>query len=117
MKQYPVISSLLIFLLFFSSVEITHARGISKGIYSFIAANKKLYIGKSIDIERRIKQHIKTGKLNKSDKYGVETQSYNLDKEGLSSVEKTKIRTFDILTNGGLANKQLAPLSRKNAMQ
>jgi hypothetical protein len=83
-----------------------------KGIYKFTASNGKQYIGKSVDVARRIKQHMNSGKLNKSDMGSLSTQSYNVSNKGLSVIEKAKIRTADIISKKGLANKQNAPFSR-----
>lgn len=83
------------------------------GIYKFKASNGKPYTGKSIDIEGRIKSHIRNKKLLEKDIHTIEIQPYQAKKSTLLSIEKTKIRTEDILSNGGLANKQHAPLSRK----
>ncbi|HEX5361881.1 MAG TPA: GIY-YIG nuclease family protein [Fluviicoccus sp.] len=83
------------------------------GTYSFRTANNKTYIGKSIDTNRRISEHVQSGKLNKSDLDTLKIQPYELGKGGLHTVETTKIRTADVLTSGNLANKQNAPLSRK----
>lgn len=84
----------------------------SSGTYEFTSANGKSYIGKSNNIQRRIGEHIKTGKLNMIDKKTLQHQLYPISDKPLRGIEKTKIRTFDILTKGSLANKQLAPYSR-----
>ena len=125
---------LVIFLALFLHTEIAHAKGSSrggkssssysssksyskkspvKGIYTFKASNGKKYIGKSVDVARRIKQHIKSGKLNKSDLGTLKVTKYkNIPQKALSLFEKTRIRTNDIISKEGLANKQNAPFSR-----
>lgn len=85
-----------------------------KGTYSFKSSSGKPYIGKSIDIQRRLKAHERSGKLKSIDKSTVKVEKYGLSDKGIRVIEKTKIRSADVYTNGGLQNKQNAPFSRKN---
>lgn len=45
------------------------------GIYQFIDSNGKVYIGKSLDIHRRIGEHLRTGKLSPN---GLANVKYNI---------------------------------------
>jgi GIY-YIG catalytic domain len=84
------------------------------GTYSFKSSNGKPYIGKSNDVDRRLKEHQRSGKLNPKDKGTIQTEPNGLGKRGNGVVERTKIRAADAASKGGLANKQNAPFSRKN---
>jgi len=83
------------------------------GTYSFKSSTGKPYIGKSKDIDRRLKEHEKSGKLNPSDRGSVQVAPNDLGKKGNSIVERTRIRAADAASKGGLENKQHAPFSRK----
>ena len=83
---------------------------VKSGIYKFTASNGKQYIGKSIDMGRRLKEHMKSGKLK--DSSTVKTEKYKISNKGLLAIEKAKIRVSDALSKSGLANKQNAPFSR-----
>ncbi len=87
----------------------------SAGTYSFKSSSGKPYIGKSVDTDRRLKEHERTGKLKRKDKPSVKVERSDLGHKGLRTVEKTKIRAADVYTKGGLQNKQNAPLSRNKS--
>ena len=79
------------------------------GIYKFKASNNKPYLGKSKDVQKRLIQHINSGKLHPKD---VKTISFaKVNKKDVSKVEKLKIMKADKDTHGNLANKQNAPRS------
>jgi GIY-YIG catalytic domain len=86
----------------------------NSGTYSFKSSNGKPYIGKSKDMDRRLKEHERSGKLNPKDRGTVAKEPNQLGKRGNGVVERTKIRAADAATKGGLANKQNAPFSRKS---
>jgi len=81
------------------------------GIYHFTDRKTGLpYIGKSIHTHTRIKQHLYKNKLSPKNLSTVKIEHY--PRSTLKPVEKTKIRTLDILSSGKIANRQHAPLSR-----
>ncbi len=82
------------------------------GIYKIINhINNKIYIGQSIDIDRRFKEHIRTSKLNKDNmpihkamyKYGIENFSIVVIEECeislLDEKEKYYINCLIVQTN------------------
>lgn len=95
-----------------SSPRIYSKKSAVVGIYKFTSSNGKQYIGKSIDVARRLKEHIRSGKLKKSNIGRVTVEKYDVSNRDLSTIEKAKIRTADIINRHGLANKQNAPFSR-----
>jgi hypothetical protein len=119
-----VVSIVCIVILIVSPTVFSRGRSFSKiakiGLYSFPSKThswsslKKPYIGKSIDMDRRVKEHIGSGKLERSDLGKVTMTPRNLRDKDLKSVEKETIRTEDILTKGELVNKHHAPWSRGN---
>lgn len=79
------------------------------GLYKFKASNNKPYLGKSKNVQKRLTQHVKSGKLNPKD---INTISFaKVTKNDISKVEKLKIMKADKDTRGNLANKQHAPRS------
>lgn len=84
----------------------------SAGTYTFKSSSGKPYIGKSNDMDRRLKEHERSGKLKAADRDSIKKEPSQLSNKGVSTVERTRIRAADIYTNGGLENKQNAPLSR-----
>ena len=93
------------------------------GLYKFKASNNKPYLGKSFktknqNIQKRLIQHVRSGKLHPKD---INTISYGkvlnkktgkeVNKKTLGKVEKLKIMKADKDTHGNLANKQDAPRS------
>jgi len=83
------------------------------GLYKFKASTNKPYLGKSKNIQKRLTQHVRSGKLNPKD---INTISFaKVAKKNVSKVEKLKIMKADKITHGNLANKQLAP--RSNSKQ
>jgi hypothetical protein len=79
------------------------------GLYKFKASNGKSYIGKSIDINRRLKEHISSGKLHPKDLKTIKTAK--VAKQDITKVERKEILNADKISKGNLANKQLAPRS------
>lgn len=108
----PILMFFMCFLFAMSPFEVAHAK---RGIYKFLASNGKNYTGKSVDMDRRINEHVRSGKLKKGDINTVKKEEYNVSNKSLLGIEKAKIKVSDILTKGGVANKQHAPLSRKRA--
>ena len=97
------------------------------GLYKFKASNNKPYLGKSFktknqNVQKRLTQHIRSGKLHPKD---INTITYGkvlnkktrkeVDKKTLGQVEKLKIMKADKNTHGNLANIQNAP--RSNSKQ
>ena len=91
----------------------SNAEARRSGTYSFKSSSGKPYIGKSVDIDRRLKQHERSGKLKPADRGSVQIAPNKLSKKGNSIVERTRIRAADAATKGGLTNRQNAPFSRK----
>ena len=88
------------------------------GIYKFKASNNKPYLGKSVktknqDVQKRLIQHINSGKLHPKD---INTISFaKVAKKDVSKVERARIMRGDKITKGNLANKYHAPWSREKA--
>lgn len=83
------------------------------GLYKFKTSNNKPYLGKSKNVQKRLTQHVRSGKLNPRD---IKTISFaKVAKKDVSKVEKLKIMKADKDTRGNLANKQYAP--RSNSKQ
>jgi RHS repeat-associated protein len=75
------------------------------GVYAFIAKNGKIYIGRSKDIARRIRQHLRSGKLEAEKLYSVvyTKLEYELSKE----YEKAIVKLQTIKKAGKIANKKM----------
>lgn len=82
------------------------------GTYKFTDKNGKEYIGKTNDFERREKEHIRSGKLPKENVGTFKPSPSSVSPEGRAIIERTRIKSADIATNGNLGNKQNAPYSR-----
>ena len=85
------------------------------GLYGYKEKSNKPYFGLSKDLQKRTLTHISTGKLPYQNINTVRTK--NVPKIELRSREKELIMKADKYTNGGLANKQHAKLSRENLLK
>lgn len=110
------VSIICVVMLLFASTSFA-----KKGIYGFRASSNKPYVngrayfGKSNDMPRRTSEHIRSGKLDKSNAGGVRNQYFNnLNDKELRVVERNTIKKADFLTKGRLANNHHAPWSRAN---
>jgi predicted GIY-YIG superfamily endonuclease len=83
------------------------------GLYQFKASNGKKYIGKSVDMNRRLKEHIRSGKLHPKDVKTIKT--VNINKKNLMETERKEISISDKTSKGNLANKHNAPWSREKS--
>jgi len=81
------------------------------GLYKFKASDNKPYIGKSKNVQKRLIQHINSGKLHPKDVNHVSFSKKNIAKKDLDMIERNVIFASDKKTNGKLANKYHAPKS------
>jgi excinuclease UvrABC nuclease subunit len=86
----------------------------SSGVYEFKQKDNTLYVGKATKLQERLKQHVHNNKLSKQQIDTIKTQIVDGSAKVRTQFERTRIKALDVITNGQLANKQLAPLSRKN---
>ncbi|WP_338848787.1 IPT/TIG domain-containing protein [Massilia sp. W12] len=72
-------------------------KGIS-GTYSFIDSTGKLYVGQSVDVLRRLKEHFRTGKLTQENiKNIVVYNTGDLPKRGRELVETTRMKLVEAM--------------------
>lgn len=90
----------------------------SSGTYQFKDKDGKLYIGRSNNVTRRLKEHIRSGKLPVRKIRSIEMTGQFPSKKAKEGViklaEKTKIKTASILNNGEIGNKQHNYFGRSN---
>lgn len=86
----------------------------NSGVYQFKQNDGRDYVGKATNLQNRLKQHVHDTKLSPQQINTIKTQIVDGSAKVRTQFERTRIKAFDVLTNGKLANKQLAPLSRKN---
>lgn len=83
-------------------------------VYRFKTPKNGNYTGKTVNFNQRMNNHRKTGKLTQpNNKVKTLREIPREGKGSIKAVEKTNIRTDDILSNGKTANYQHAPLTRK----
>lgn len=81
------------------------------GIYHFIGKKTgTLYTGKSINLAKRLKQHLRSGKLSPKDLGTLKVKV--IPKKFLKGVEKILIKKSDKKFLGKIENKQHAPIAR-----
>jgi len=87
-----------------------------EGIYKFPdkGANKeKIYIGQSGDVEKRLAQHIHTGKLDKEELPEVEVKVVEGGKETRELAEQQEIEDNDGVKNGKITNERNAMTEKR----
>jgi len=98
-----------------SSAQVRKTISKKPGLYGYKEKSNKPYFGLSKNLQQRTRSHISTGKLPYQNINTVRTK--NVPKVKLRSKEKELIMKADKATNGGLANKQHAKLSRANLLK
>ena len=82
------------------------------GHYQFFSKGKGTYVGQTSDLNRRIKEHLRLGKLNIRQLSRMRWTNAPKHLGMRRAMETSKIRIGDILSKGKMANVQKAPLSR-----
>ncbi len=78
---------------------------IAEGIYEFTARSGKPYVGQSGDINRRLQQHIKSGKLDPSNLDNVQRTHVPGGKTAREIAEQQRIDQLGGIRSGNLENK------------
>lgn len=82
------------------------------GVYSFKDENGRIYIGKAINLKKRLQQHLRSGKFPVDN--GNSLTIKLVDKKNLLNIEKKLIRLNDFKSKGLIGNIQHAPMSNVN---
>lgn len=80
------------------------------GLYKFTSSTGKVYYGRSVDLQRRLKEHLQSGKLLPKNLQSLRV--FYHPKKGLNKVEKNAIKYYDIKSKGDIANVQNAFFSQ-----